>query len=219
MIRKYSLFLLLFLQIQILNAQDKPTRFTISGYVKDAATGEALIGANVYLRETMKGVQTNTYGYYSITVDAADSITLMSSFVGYSDYMQKMHITKDVRININLRNKYIETQEVVITAKKEDQNVNSTQMGTVQLDVEQIKTLPAFMGEVDILKTIQLLPGVQSAGEGNTGFYVRGGGPDQNLILLDEALVYNASHLFGFFSVFNSDAINNVSLIKGGMPA
>ncbi|HMR46512.1 MAG TPA: TonB-dependent receptor [Bacteroidia bacterium] len=219
MFRKYTLFLLLFLQIQILNAQDKSTRFTISGYVKDASTGEALIGANVYLRETMKGVQTNTYGYYSITVDGADSITLMSSFVGFSDFLQKMKPAKDVRLNINLRNKYIEAQEVVITAKKEDQNVNSTQMGTVQLDVEQIKTLPAFMGEVDILKTIQLLPGVQSAGEGNTGFYVRGGGPDQNLILLDEALVYNASHLFGFFSVFNSDAINNVSLIKGGMPA
>ncbi len=123
MIRKYSLFLLLFLQIQILNAQDKVKRFTISGYVKDASTGEALIGANVYLRETMKGVQTNTYGYYAITVDASDSVTLMSSFVGYNDFQQRMLIVKDVKVNVNLHNKYIETQEVVITAKKEDQNV------------------------------------------------------------------------------------------------
>lgn len=139
MFRKYTLFLLLFLQIQILNAQDKSTRFTISGYVKDASTGEALIGANVYLRETMKGVQTNTYGYYSITVDAADSITLMSSFVGYSDFLQKMKPAKDVRLNINLRNKYIETQEVVITAKKEDQNVNSTQWVPCNLMLNRLK--------------------------------------------------------------------------------
>lgn len=201
-----------------LNAQDKVQRFTISGYVKDANTGEALIGANVYVKETLKGVQTNTYGFYSFAVEGG-KVTLMGSFIGFNDFMQELELSKDVRVNINLKNKAIETQEVVITGKKEDQNVNSSQMGKVQLDVEQLKTLPAFLGEVDILKSIQLLPGVQSAGEGNTGFYVRGGGPDQNLILLDEALVYNASHLFGFFSVFNSDAINNVTLIKGGMPA
>lgn len=200
-------------------AQEKPTRYTLSGYVKDASSGEALIGANVYLKETMKGVQTNTYGFYSFTVDAGDSVTLMSSFIGYNDFAKRLLPNKDYRINIDLVNKFIETKEVVITGKKEDQNVSQPQMGKVQLDIEQIKSLPAFMGEVDVLKTIQLLPGVQSAGEGNTGFYVRGGGPDQNLILLDEAVVYNASHLFGFFSVFNSDAINNVSLIKGGMPA
>ena len=113
----------------------------------------------------------------------------------------------------------VETKEVTITADKVDKNVESTSMGRDQLGVEQIKALPAFIGEVDILKTIQLLPGVISAGEGSSGYYVRGGGPDQNLILLDEANVYNASHLFGFFSVFNADAVQNITLIKGGMPA
>ncbi len=201
-----------------LQAQDKDNRYSISGYVKDANTGEALIGANVYIKETLKGVQTNQYGYYSLSVEGG-SITLMSSFIGFNDFIFPVVLDKDLRVNIDLKNKAIETQEVVITGDKPDQNVNSTQMGKIQLDVEQMKTMPAFLGEVDILKMIQYLPGVQSAGEGNSGYYVRGGGPDQNLILLDEAQVYNASHLFGFFSVFNADAINNVTLIKGGMPA
>lgn len=220
MLKKFTSALLTLFILAYTSAfsQEKAGRFTISGYVKDASTGEALIGANVYIKETLKGVQTNQYGYYSLSVEGG-SLTLMSSFIGFNDFINPLVLDKDIRVNIDLKSKAIETQEVVITGEKPDQNVNSSQMGKVQLDVEQMKSMPAFLGEVDILKMIQYLPGVQSAGEGNSGYYVRGGGPDQNLILLDEALVYNASHLFGFFSVFNADAINNVTLIKGGMPA
>jgi hypothetical protein len=195
-----------------------PARFTLSGYVKDAQTGEYLIGANVYIKELLKGTSTNQYGFYSITIDKGD-YTLVASFLGYKEFSQPVKLDKNIRINIELQDAAFITKEIVITGEREDKNIQSTQMGKVDLDVEKIKTLPAFMGEVDLLKTIQLLPGVQSAGEGNSGYYVRGGGPDQNLILLDEAVVYNASHLFGFFSVFNADAVKNVSLTTGGMPA
>lgn len=191
--------------------------YTISGYVKDGKTGEALIGANVFIKELSKGVATNVYGFYSITVPKG-SYTFVSRFVGYDDYTQNITLDKDLRINVELNESSQVMQEVVVEAEA-GKNTEGTQMGQFDLSVDKIKTLPAFMGEVDVLKTIQLLPGVQSSGEGNTGFYVRGGGPDQNLILLDEAPVYNASHLFGFFSVFNADAIKNVTLIKGGMPA
>ena len=196
-------------------AQDK---FTISGYIKDAGTGEALIGASIYIEETKKGTAANVYGFYSMTLEAG-TYTLKSSYIGYQDYSQSITLDKDFRINLELAESSTVMDEVVIEAEASDENTRGTQMGQVDLDVARIKSLPAFMGEVDILKTIQLLPGVQSGGEGNTGFYVRGGGPDQNLILLDEAPVYNASHLFGFFSVFNADAIKNVKMIKGGMPA
>ncbi|MBA2583398.1 MAG: TonB-dependent receptor [Bacteroidetes bacterium] len=193
-------------------------KFTISGYVKDDNTGEFLTGANIYVKEILKGATSNQYGFYSITLDKGEH-TLIASFLGFQDYSQAILLNENKRINIALNPKSILGKEVVITGEKEDKNIQSTEMGRIEMDVEQIKTLPAFMGEVDILKALQLLPGIQSAGEGNSGFYVRGGGPDQNLILLDEAVVYNASHLFGFFSVFNSDAVKNIQLIKGGMPA
>ncbi|OQA12021.1 MAG: TonB-dependent Receptor Plug Domain protein [Bacteroidetes bacterium ADurb.Bin397] len=193
-------------------------KHTVSGYVKDQNTGEYLIGANVYIKELLKGTSTNQYGFYSITVEDGN-YQLVISFLGYKEQVIPIELNKDIRQNISLVDAAYITKEVVITGEKEDKNIQSTQMGRVEMDVEKIKSLPAFMGEVDILKTIQLMPGVQSAGEGNAGYYVRGGGPDQNLVLLDEAVVYNASHLFGFFSVFNADAVKNVSLIKGGMPA
>ena len=196
-------------------AQEK---YTISGYVKEAETGEYLIGASVYIQENMQGVSTNQYGFYSLTVDEG-SYTLDISFLGLKSIQQKINLTEDKRINVSLINASILTDEVIVEAEAPDQNVESTNMSQVKVDVKTIKELPAFMGEVDVLKTIQLLPGVQSSGEGSSGFYVRGGGPDQNLILLDEATVYNASHLFGFFSVFNADAIKDINLIKGGMPA
>jgi hypothetical protein len=192
--------------------------YTISGYVKEEATGEALIGATVVIKELNKGAAANQYGFYSITVDKG-TYTLSVTYLGFEDYHQTIVLNSDLRINVGLKNKSVQTEAVVITAEPEDKNVKSTDMGTTRLSMEQIKALPAFLGEVDILKTIQLLPGVKSAGDGNTGFYVRGGGPDQNLILLDEATVYNASHLLGFFSVFNGDAVKDVNLIKGGMPA
>ncbi|MFA4851437.1 MAG: TonB-dependent receptor [Bacteroidales bacterium] len=199
------------------NAQ-QPAKFTINGYVKDASTGEYLMGANVYVKETMKGVQTNQYGYFALSIEKG-SYTLIVSYLGYMEYSEKINMDQNLKINITLQKKVITAKELLVTGEKEDKNTTSTNMGKVQLEVEKIKTLPAFMGEVDVMKTIQLTPGVQNAGEGNSSFYVRGGGPDQNLILLDEAVVYNASHLFGFFSVFNADAVKNIELTKAGMPA
>lgn len=198
-------------------AQDKQ-KFTISGYVKDADNGEYSIGANVYVKELLKGGNTNQYGFYSITVEKGN-YHLVVSYVGYGDFVQEIVLDKDMRINVDLKPTSTNIAEVEVSSERADKNVSSTNMGSVKLDMEEIKKLPAFLGEVDILKTIQLLPGVKSSGDGNTGFYVRGGGPDQNLILLDEAVVYNASHLLGFFSVFNGDAVKSVNLIKGGMPA
>lgn len=193
-------------------------KFTLSGYIKEASSGEVLLGATVMLKEPGKGVNTNAYGFYSITVEKGE-YTLEVSFIGFRKYIKKVILDRDVRLNIALEEDVILTDEVEIVGEKEDKNVKGTEMGTFTVQVDQIKNLPAFMGEVDILKVIQLLPGVQSAGDGNSGFYVRGGGPDQNLILLDEAVVYNASHLLGFFSVFNGDAVKDVTLVKGNMPA
>ncbi|MCC7303522.1 MAG: TonB-dependent receptor [Bacteroidia bacterium] len=193
-------------------------KFTVSGYVKEAATGEVLLGAPVVIRELGKGVNTNSYGFYSITLDKGE-YTLDVSYIGFKKFSKKIVLDKDLRLNIELEADAIVSQEVEIVGEKEDNNVKGTEMGTFTVQVDQIKNLPAFMGEVDILKVIQLLPGVQGAGDGNSGFYVRGGGPDQNLILLDEAVVYNASHLMGFFSVFNGDAVKDVTLVKGNMPA
>lgn len=199
----------------IIQAQNK---FTISGYVKDAASGEDLIGASIYIDgDNPVGSVSNVYGFYSITLPEG-SYQVSYSFVGYQPQIRDIELTADLRLNVNLELKNI-LEEIVITAEREDENIQSTEMGTVDLSIEQVKTIPVLFGEVDVLKTLQLLPGVGSAGEGNSGFYVRGGGPDQNLILLDEAVVYNTGHLFGFFSVFNSDAIKNVTLVKGGMPA
>jgi hypothetical protein len=193
-------------------------KYTISGYLKEEKTGEYLIGASVYIKETFKGTTTNQYGFFSLTVEKGN-YTLVASYLGFEDFNKALNLNSDLRINISLKPRAITGKEVVITDQRSDQNVQSTDMGRMEIEIEQAKVLPAFMGEVDVIKTIQLLPGIQSAGEGNTGFYVRGGGPDQNLILLDEAVVYNASHLFGFFSVFNADAVKNVEVVKGGMPA
>jgi hypothetical protein len=215
--KRFSALVFLFLlQLPfVLYAQHK---YTISGYVKEASTGEMLLGTYVYLKPTLQGTQTNQYGFYSLTVPEG-KYTLIFSFVGFQEQSYEIDLGKDLVKTIELKNVAIETQEVTVNAQRSDHNVSSMDMGKESIEVEKIKSLPAFMGEVDILKTIQLLPGVQSGGEGNTGFYVRGGGLDQNLILLDEATVYNASHLFGFFSVFNADAVQNVTLSKGSMPA
>jgi len=208
-----SLFLILSIGLSA-NSQKK---VTISGYLKDASTGEDLIGASVFIKETMKGTTANNYGFFSFSLDPGE-YTLVASYVGYNPYEEKIKLTEDVRININLTPTAIEMTDVVVTGEKST-NTESTDMGRATIDIEKVKSLPAFMGEADPMKTIQLLPGVLAAGEGNSGFYVRGGGPDQNLILLDEAVVYNASHLFGFFSVFNADAVKNIELYKGTMPS
>lgn len=197
-------------------AQDK---YVLSGYVKDAATGETLIGAAVAVADSEGlGTVTNAYGFYSLELPAGTH-RLRFSYVGYAGEEATVTLNEAKRLNVELTEESVELQEVVVKARPDDANVKSTEMGTVGLQMDHVKKLPALMGEVDVLKTIQLLPGVLSAGEGNAGFYVRGGGPDQNLVLLDEAVVYNPGHLLGFFSVFNADAIKNTTLIKGGMPA
>ncbi len=193
-------------------------KYTVSGYVKDKTTGESSVGATVYVKELLKGTTTNNYGYYSITLPQGN-YTLIISYIGYKNIAIPISLTKNLKINQEIEPDVITTKEFEVVGNRKDQNTQDAEMSTVKLGIEKVKALPALFGEIDILKTIQLLPGVQSAGEGNSGFYVRGGGPDQNLILLDGAVIYNASHLFGFFSVFNADAIKGMKLIKGGMPA
>ncbi len=190
-------------------------KFTISGYIKDKNTGEVLIGANIYNKENYQGTTSNNYGFYSLTLPA-DSMKLVFSYVGYQSMEVSLNLNKDTEINIGLQD-VVALDEIVISGREEIQEV--TQMSKINVPIAQIKAMPAFLGEVDVLKVLQLLPGIQSGTEGSSGLYVRGGGPDQNLILLDGVPIYNASHLFGFFSVFNADAINNVDLIKGGFPA
>ncbi|MBL4669208.1 MAG: TonB-dependent receptor, partial [Flavobacteriales bacterium] len=171
-------------------------KHTVSGYVKEKSNGESSVGATVFIKEILKGTTTNTSGFYSITIEEGE-YTLVVSYIGFKDIEQKINLNKNIRVNYEIEADVITTKEFTVTGEREDQNTNETVMSTISLDVEKIKALPALFGEVDILKTIQLLPGVQSAGEGNSGFYVRGGGPDQNLILLDGATIYNASHLAG----------------------
>ncbi len=198
-------------------ADAQQERYTISGYVEDAKTGEKLIAANVFDPEKNKGTTTNVYGFYSITLPK-DSVYLAVSYVGYETKYFRMYLDKDISMNLAL-GVGAELDEIVVTAEKYERVEQKTQMSQVSVPIKQIKKLPALLGEVDILKSLQLLPGVQSGGEGTSGLYVRGGSPDQNLILLDGVPVYNVSHLFGFFSVFNADAIKNVTLTKGGFPA
>ncbi|CAN5274976.1 TonB-dependent receptor [soil metagenome] len=191
-------------------------KYTISGYITEASNGEAIIGAVITIREPLKGTVTNNYGFYSITADTG-TYDLAVTYTGLQQYKQKISLNQDIKLDVKMV--AVSNEEVVITDKKADENISDGQMSANRLDMKQVTKIPAFMGEVDVLKTIQLLPGVKGGAEGNSGFYVRGGGPDQNLILLDEATVYNAGHLFGFFSVFNGDAVKDINLIKGGMPA
>lgn len=199
-------------------------RFTLNGYVKDSLSGESIIGATISVNLSngqvagqSKGVTSNQYGFYSITLDSGNYI-ISVSHVSYLGKSIAVELNNNLAYNFDIVSRSAAIGEVVVYSKRRDANVKNAQMGKIDLSMNQIRSIPAFMGEVDLLKALQLLPGVQSAGEGNAGFYVRGGGPDQNLIILDDAVVYNSGHLFGFFSVFNSDAIKNVSLIKGGMP-
>ncbi len=212
--RKILFSLVLLCSFQALLAQN----VTISGYIKDAASGESLPAASIFISDIKKGVKANMYGYYSITVPSGPH-EIRITYVGYTTLTQSVNFNENTKRTFELSRRRVETKKVVIKSKKADANVKSTDVGLHTLSVADVKKLPVILGEVDVLKAIQLLPGVNSAGEGQSGFYVRGGGPDQNLILLDDAPVYNSGHLFGFFSVFNADAIKNVTLIKGGMPA
>jgi CarboxypepD_reg-like domain/TonB-dependent Receptor Plug Domain len=213
-----KIFLPIFLLSVFNLTAQTPNKFTISGYIKDASNGEALIGASVFVTETKGGGVTNEYGFYSITLPPA-SYTLHYSYVGYSTIIKVIVLDKNVRTDIELSGEAEQLQEVVVQAEVEQANVQNLEMSTNKLDIKIIQKIPAFLGEADIIKSLQLLPGVSTVGEGASGFNVRGGSVGQNLILLDEAPVYNSSHLLGFFSVFNPDAVKDVKLYKGGIPA
>jgi CarboxypepD_reg-like domain/TonB-dependent Receptor Plug Domain len=194
-------------------------KHTISGYVRDATNGESLIGVSVYVRELSTGTVSNDYGFYSLSL-VKGNYTLVINYLGYEKTEKSISINNtDQTLNIELNDQTQKLKEVVITTKKEDENVRSVEMSVNKVEMKTIRKMPALLGEVDLVRSIQLLPGVTTVGEGASGFNVRGGNIDQNLILLDEAPVYNSSHLFGFFSVFNPDAVKDVKLIKGGVPA
>ncbi|CAN5243967.1 TonB-dependent receptor [soil metagenome] len=213
----FSLFFLLL--CHSLQAQTSTVRFTVSGYVRETGSQEALIGVNVYLPGTTTGTTTNTYGFYSLTLPAQDSLRLAYSFVGYETVERTVFFRRNQIWNVSLTPGRSLSEVQVKAGTMVEKVSESAQMSSIDVPIAQIKKIPAFLGEKDVLKVLQLMPGVQKGSEGQTGIYVRGGGPDQNLIILDDAVVYNASHLFGFFSVFNGDAIKSVELIKGGFPA
>lgn len=194
------------------------TKHTVSGYVKDLANGEGLIGVSVYVREAQTGVVTNPYGFYSLTLPAG-SYTVVYSYMGYQKNTKTIELNADQTISIELADESENLKEVTISTKKEDDNVRSIEMSVNKVEMKTIKKMPALLGEVDLIRSIQLLPGVTTVGEGASGFNVRGGDISQNLVLLDEAPVFNSSHLFGFFSVFNPDVVKDVKLFKGGIPA
>jgi hypothetical protein len=209
---------LLLLMALLIQALDVSGKVVISGYVRDAATGEELIGANVAVLETGSGTIANTYGFYSVSLSPG-FYTIVCSYVGYETKRLPVRLGEDLELNFELVESSLELEEVTISAEAQNANITRIETGSTQLPIQSIRKLPALMGEVDVIKAIQLLPGVAVTSEGSSGFSVRGGSADQNLILLDEATVYNASHLMGFFSVFNNDAIKDVKLYKGDIPA
>ena len=215
------LLLILFSMSQAVFAQ-KQKKVTVSGYVRDAANGEDMVGATVYVPEISNGAATNLYGFYSISVEPGSSYTFQFSSLGYNTQNIKIsNLLADTSMNIELVAEAVVTEEVVIEGKEEEPNSNvmDVSIGKIDVDVNQVKKLPALFGEPDIIKAVQTQPGVISAGEGTSAFFVRGGSADQNLILIDEAPVYDPSHLFGLFSVFNADVLKDVNLYKGGIPA
>jgi hypothetical protein len=192
--------------------------FSVSGYVKDSNTGEVLTGATVYVKETKKATSTNQYGFFSISLKPG-AYTIVFTYVGYQNIEKFQNLLSNADLNIEMSEETKLLDEVVVKSSRPEDNIKKPEMSVARLEMKTIKQVPAFMGEVDVIKVIQMLPGVQSTSEGTSGFSVRGGGMDQNLIVLDEATVYNASHLMGFFSVFNNDAVRDVKLYKGDIPA
>ncbi|MEA5140878.1 TonB-dependent receptor [Arcicella rigui] len=216
LIPKSLLVLILFLPLGVFAQADK---LTVSGYIKDNKNGEGLIGASVFVKELLTGTTTNTYGFYSLTLPKG-KYTLVISSVGYRKSIKEVKLNdQNVTLNVEVQEDGQELAEVIVSAKREDDNVQKVEMSVNKVEMKTIKKIPALLGEVDLVRAIQLLPGVSTVGEGASGFNVRGGSVDQNLILLDDAPVYNSSHLFGFFSIFNPDAVKDVKLIKGGIPA
>ena len=197
-------------------------KITLSGYITDKKTGEALIFATVFIKNTNKAFNSNEYGFYSIDISPGAEAIISCTYIGYLPFEQKITATSSQALNIYLVNKDNNLAEVTVTSNNQKAHVEEAKaagMGFVNISMKQIRNLPTIGGEMDILKVVQLMPGVVKGGEGQTGFFVRGGDADQNLILLDEATVYNPGHLFGFFSVFNPDVIKDLQLLKGAFPA
>ena len=219
--QKTNYWFLLFIHLLLsagIYANEVKDGFTISGFVKDKDNGESLPGATVYIVDLQKGAASNAYGFYSITLPEGEH-TLRYSFVGYSDFQLTINLRADTTLNVEMESSAEKLDEVEITGEAVNENVTSAQMSVNTISSQTIKEIPALMGEVDVIRALQLLPGVKFVAEGNSGFSVRGSSPDQNLVLLDEATVYNAGHLMGFFSVFNNDAVKSVQLYKGDLPA
>lgn len=216
--KNFILFLFSFCLLFLVKNASAQKNFILNGVLKDAENGETLIGASVKVTGlTANGTITNAYGFYSLSLPPGN-YKVVFSYVGYQTIINNLNLNRDSTLNIDIISSN-QLSEVIVNAEQKNDNVVNPQMGVQKLDVKELRNIPVLFGERDILKTLQLLPGIKSAGEGNSGFYVRGGATDQNLILLDEAPVYNASHLLGFFSTFNSDAIKDVTVYKGGMPA
>lgn len=212
-------FVLFFLCAVSWNANSQTIKNTVSGTIKDARSGETLIGTTVRVKELVAtGTSANEYGFYSMTLPAG-KYTLIVQYIGYLDDSIVVDLGQNVTRNIHLRPAESVLQEVEVSANKQNDNITSAQTGVEKMDVKEMSKIPVLFGEKDIIKTMQLLPGIKSVGDGGGGMYVRGGAADQNLVLLDEALVYNASHLLGFFSTFNSDALKDVTIYKGSQPA
>ena len=213
--RRYLPLYFLILLPSLLLSQNK---YTISGYIKDAENGESLIGAVSYIPSLDRGITSNEYGFYSISLPVGN-YEIEFSYLGYVTEIRNIELNRNLTLNMELRVEATDLTEVIVTAEGEDRNVREIEMSVNKLDIQTIKNVPTLLGEVEVIRSLQLLPGVSTVGEGASGFNVRGGSIDQNLILLDEAPVFNSSHLFGFFSVFNPDAIKDVKLYKGGIPA
>ncbi len=193
-------------------------KYTLSGTILEESTGESLIGVSVLIPEINAGAITNEYGFYSLTIPEGQ-YELLITYLGFSDITEDINLTGNIRKNYSLQESAESLDEVIIEADNERVNIRKAQMSVNTLKIETIKDIPVVLGEADVIKALLLLPGVTNAGEASSGFNVRGGAVDQNLILLDEATIFNSSHLFGFFSVFNPDAIKDIKLYKGGIPA
>ena len=211
----FPLFLVLALSYTIAIGQGQ---VTISGYIKDSSNGEDLIGATIYVKELESGAVTNVYGFYSFSLSPG-TYEVEYRYIGFVTETRNLNLEANQRIDIELNNASKQLEEIVVTGEPEDVNVSGIQMSADKMDMKTMQKIPPLLGEVDVLKSIQLLPGVSTVGEGASGFNVRGGSTGQNLVLLDEAPVFNSSHMLGFFSVFNPDAVKDIKLIKGGIPS
>ncbi len=209
-------FLIVFLLFSIFSFSQK--KYTLSGTISEASSNETLIGVTIAVPELKTGVATNEYGFYSLTIPEGD-YRIQASYLGFKDVIQSISLNQNLKLNIQMVEAAEQLEEVVVTEDVERMDIRKPQMSVNTMSIETIKKIPVILGEADVIKSILLLPGVTNAGEGASGFNVRGGAVDQNLILLDEAIIFNSSHLFGFFSVFNPDAIKDIKLYKGGIPA